>query len=122
MRADFGPFGKGCVVDTIWGLVVGALAILVGQIGVALLGPLLVVPINQGHARARFRKEPLIGVGQVLAEIRQGGSDRAVCGKCEIVSITRGRIEVVLLEGEFAGNSMFWTLAEFEAFDPVVVR
>ena len=111
-------------MDTILGMIIGALALVVGQMVSALLGPWFVVPINQRNARRRFAGEPLIHVGARLLEIRQGGSDKPVCGPCVITSIAVGRIEVApvnnVTEWRPTDRRMFWTLAEFEGFDPVV--
>ena len=54
----------------------------------------------------------------MLEEVRQGGSDKQVCGRCYVASIDQGRIEV----REYSDGSwaMFWTLVEFEAMDPVI--
>ena len=77
---------------------------------------------RKGRAKKRIDDEPHYKRGVILEEIRVGGNDKTVCGRCYIYSIILGRIEVRMIDenNEPRGKAMSWTLEEFEKFDPVV--
>ena len=112
----------GTVLSVVGGLVIMALT----NAAQPIVQAKFVLPIKQRQARKRFAAEPLVSEGVVLSEIRRPGSDRALCGRCEIVSLRVGRIEVRPISGKRGdrtysqiGEALSWTLAEFEGFDPV---
>ena len=107
--------------------IVGIFFILLGQIITALFGAIWlqgrVRRVKQAQALKRFRDEPYAKPGVVYKTVKASKSAAIVCERCVVHSIVKGRIEVRLLPPtgwQELPLAMFWTLAEFEDFDPVV--
>ena len=107
--------------------ILGIFFILLGQIVTALFGAIWlqgrVRRVKQAQALKRFKDEPYAQAGVVYSIVKASKSAAIVCDRCIVHSIIKGRIEVRLLPPtglEALPFAMFWTLAEFEEFDPVV--
>ena len=109
---------QGQILGMIW----GAVALVIGQMGVALLAPLLVRPIRQKYAlREILKDQDQYGVGVEYEEVQRPQADRKWCGPCRVIAISKGKIIVKLLDDK--GRDLPFTKSascrEFIEFHPV---
>ena len=104
-------------MDIIIGIFVALAIAIFSPIAVTWLASSTLTKLKQEQALKRYKAEPYMKAGTQLLKVRQGGTDKEVCGPCYIESIDQGRIELVGNNGSWA---MFFTLVEFEAMDPVI--
>lgn len=101
------------------GLLWGAVALVVGQAGAALLGPLVVSPVNEAHVLRELRGQSRINIGTILSSVRRKGTDSETVGRCVIETIRLSGIRVRLLDG--SDRTMTWPLTDWKhKLDPLV--
>lgn len=77
------------------GMIMGGLALVVGQIVGALLAPVLVNPIKQFYALREVRADPdQYGIGTEYDFILRPGADKEWIGPCRVVGIRKGKMTV----------------------------
>ena len=80
------------------GIIFGALALIAGQVFAALVGIVVMRPLQQFFAlREVLADEAQYGVGTVYREVLRKGADKEWCGRCEVIGIVRGKVTVRLL-------------------------
>ena len=105
--------------DTVTGMIFGAAALAFSQLAMAWFSPRFITPLKQKEAKKRFDAEPRVYLGATYKAICRTGTDTPIVGRCRVVSLETGRIELELLDGEYKGCFLPMTLVEFEAFYPI---
>ena len=106
-------------METIMGMIWGAAALVFSQLVLAWVSPRWIEQVKANAARKRFDAEPRVHIGATYRKICRLGTDTPIIGRCQVVSLATGRIELLMLDDPDAGCLLPMTLREFEGLYPL---